>query len=82
MQQLARLGKRLLPNWVKKQLQNALLSKAIRNREYDLGMYLIEKMVLPDSAGENSLNSYRVEIKTTEVEKDISLEPISIAIPT
>lgn len=43
MQQLIKHGKRLLPNWAKNQLKKILVPKAIRNRDYDLGVYILEK---------------------------------------
>lgn len=43
MQQLINMAKRFLPNWVKIQLRRISVPKAIRDRDYELGMYVLEK---------------------------------------
>ena len=44
MQKFIKLGRRLLPNWVKNQIKTFLVPNSVRDRDYDLGMFILEKM--------------------------------------
>ena len=44
MKKLIEFGKRLLPNWVKNRVRIFLMPKSVRTRDYNLGIFILEKM--------------------------------------